>query len=153
MGHPTVNEQVRFWDSWIWEFAAWGKNPDNARRAEIVLSLANAQKHAKILEVGCGSGWLALQLANFGQVTAVDVGAETIERLRALHPHITWIGGDFLSLDLPSQSFDLIVSMETISHVANQGAFAEKIAQLARPGCDLVLQLLKILLYGTGFRR
>ena len=72
-------------------------------------------------------------------MTAVDVGAETIERLRALHPHITWIGGDFLSLDLPSQSFDLIVSMETISHVANQGAFAEKIAQLARPGCDLVL--------------
>jgi 2-polyprenyl-3-methyl-5-hydroxy-6-metoxy-1,4-benzoquinol methylase len=139
MGHPTTNEQKRFWDNWIAESTAWEQNPDNARRAEIVLDVARARRHAKILEIGCGSGWLALQLAEFGQVTAVDIGIETIERLKALHPLVTWIGGDFLSLDLPPQSFDLIVSMETISHVADQEAFADKIASLAAPGCDLVL--------------
>jgi 2-polyprenyl-3-methyl-5-hydroxy-6-metoxy-1,4-benzoquinol methylase len=139
MEYPTIDEQRRFWDSWIDESAAWEENPDNARRAEIVLSVARAREHARILEIGCGSGWLALQLAKFGQVTAVDIGAEAIERLKGLHPHICWIGGDFLTLDLPLQNFDLIVSMETISHVVDQEAFAGKIAELAASGCDLIL--------------
>ncbi len=139
MGHPTIDEQRRFWDSWIEESAAWEANPDNARRADIVLNLASARKHSKILEIGSGSGWLASRLAKFGQVTAIDIGAETIDRLKPLHPHITWIGGDFLQLNLSHRDFDLIVSMETISHVADQEAFADKIAQLAAPGCDLIL--------------
>lgn len=139
MGRPqSIGDQTKFWDTWITESSAWEANPENFRRAEFVLHVARARKHTLILEVGCGSGWLALMLAEFGHVTAVDVGVNAMERLKIIHPHIQWLGGDFLALDLP-RGFDLIVSVETISHVADQEAFAEKIAALAAPGCDLAL--------------
>jgi len=138
MTNYTTDQQSRFWDDWISASSAWEVNPDNLRRAEVVLLAAKAAKHQRILEIGCGSGWLTLRLSELAKVTAVDIGVEAMKRMQAVHPNIQWIGGDFLSLDL-LPGFDLIICMETISHIADQEAFAEKIATLAAPGCKLVL--------------
>jgi 2-polyprenyl-3-methyl-5-hydroxy-6-metoxy-1,4-benzoquinol methylase len=139
MNRIQFAEQSNFWDSWIAESAAWEANPDNARRLQVVLEFVRSRPRTNILEVGCGSGWLSLRLAEYGYVTAVDIGVTTIDRLKKTHPHIDWIGGDFLSIDVGRDNFDLIVSMETISHVENQAFFANKIADLAAPECDLIV--------------
>jgi 2-polyprenyl-3-methyl-5-hydroxy-6-metoxy-1,4-benzoquinol methylase len=139
MNRVEFLEQANFWDSWIAESAAWEANPDNARRLQVVLECARARPRATILEVGCGSGWLALRLAEYGHVTAVDIAVSAIDGLKTIHPHIDWVGGDFLSMDIGRDNFDLIVSTETISHVEDQLLFAKKIADLAAPECDLIL--------------
>jgi SAM-dependent methyltransferase len=139
MKPSQIADQTKLWDGWIAESAAWEANPDNARRSQAVLERARARPRTNILEIGCGSGWFALQLAQYGPVTAVDIGVATIDRLKNLYSHIDWIGGDFLSLDIGRHNFDLIVSMETISHVEDQVLFATRIAELAGPECDLIL--------------
>lgn len=138
---PAPQEQARFWSDWVVRSKAWESNPDNRRRATIVEREVAARRTAgmKILDVGCGSGWFTLELARYGQSTGVDLAGGTLARLQVEHPEVTWIGGDFLTLDLPAASFDVVTSLETIAHVADQQAFASRVGRLVKPGGTLVL--------------
>jgi SAM-dependent methyltransferase len=72
----------------------------------------------RILDLGCGPGQQTLTLAGHtdGHVTALDNHAPFIERLRrraselGLGERVRAVVGDFLALDLPERSFDLIWS-------------------------------------------
>jgi 2-polyprenyl-3-methyl-5-hydroxy-6-metoxy-1,4-benzoquinol methylase len=93
----------------------------------------------KILDVGCGSGWLSLELNKYGEVTETDFSQKSIEKLKSEHPDVNWVAGDFLSIDLPENYYDIVTCLETIAHVPNQMAFAEKMAKVTRPGGILLL--------------
>jgi 2-polyprenyl-3-methyl-5-hydroxy-6-metoxy-1,4-benzoquinol methylase len=133
------------WTQWINDSAAWERNSDNVRRLAAVLE-ALEEKHvgrgAKLLDVGCGSGWATLamsKLAGGMAVTGTDLAVEPMLELQRREPSVEWIGGDFGELTFPRAPYDGVVSMETIAHVPDQRAFAEKIAQLTRPGGCIVL--------------
>lgn len=133
--------QCRFWDSWVGQSYEWEDGPDNRRRAAHVLrEVARLPgRNHRILDVGCGSGWLARQLAEYGSVTATDLSAKTIEDLRSRYEGIDWISGDFLTLDFPMGHYDVVTCLETIAHVPDQEAFARRIAEVIRPGGLLLL--------------
>jgi SAM-dependent methyltransferase len=141
MSEPALNEQSRFWTEWVGSSKAWEGNPDNQRRAACVLREVAARRTAgmRILDVGCGTGWLALELARYGEVTGVDLASAALARLTIEHPHVNWIGGDFLSVELPEARFDVVTSLETIAHVYDQQAFASRIGRLVKAGGTLVL--------------
>jgi len=138
---PAPHEQARFWSDWVVRSKAWEGNPDNRRRAAIVDREMAARRTAgmKLLDVGCGSGWFTLELARYGQATGVDLAGGMLARLQVEHPEVTWIGGDFLELDLPDAAFDVVTSLETIAHVGDQQAFARRIGRLVKPGGTLLL--------------
>lgn len=84
--------------------------------------------------------WLAgTWLANYGRVTATDLADEVLVRARARHPETTFLAGDFMDLDLAEGSFDVVVSLEVLSHVADQPAFLERCSSLLREGGLLML--------------
>ena len=72
----------------------------------------------RILDAGCGTGALALELAERGaQVIAVDISPQLIDIARKrmphhLHDHITFRAGDML--DPALGSFDHIVAMDSM---------------------------------------
>ncbi|AUM19229.1 MULTISPECIES: class I SAM-dependent methyltransferase [Rhodococcus] len=140
MTQPPMDAQVRFWTEWVEDSAPRENNPGNERRGKYVLEAVRSvtRPNMRILDIGCGTGWLSLQLAEFGTVTALDLPSKTIDRLKTTHPEITWISGDFLTTDLP-QGFDVVVSVETIAHVPDQEKFVRKIAALLVPGGTVVL--------------
>src|SRR5258708_35000311 len=54
-----------------------------------------------ILDAGCGTGRVAIELARRGlQVTGVDVDAAMLERARAKAPQLEWVHGDVATLGL-----------------------------------------------------
>jgi 2-polyprenyl-3-methyl-5-hydroxy-6-metoxy-1,4-benzoquinol methylase len=128
--------QAHFWNDWVERSKTWEVNPDNARRALHVLRAATraARPGARLLEVGCGSGWMSLELARHFEVTATDLAAEALEPLKQTHPQVRWIGGDFQQVSLPHPAYDVVVCMETLSHVPDQEAFVRRIAELTIPG-------------------
>jgi 2-polyprenyl-3-methyl-5-hydroxy-6-metoxy-1,4-benzoquinol methylase len=138
---PSALEQAKFWNDWVSRSFEWEENPDNARRGFYVLRevAKNERPGLKILDVGCGSGWLSRMLQKHGEVTATDFAFKTIDTLKQQYPEIKWIAGDFVEVDLPESHFDIVACLETIAHVPDQEAFADRIARVLRPDGLLLL--------------
>ena len=75
----------------------------------IIAKLPNAPQD--ILDLGCGSGWLAgaLTKLNF-KVTAVDSSEALIKLARSHYPNIEFTLADATNLPFPHQQFDLCVA-------------------------------------------
>ena len=93
----------------------------------------------RILDLGCGTGWLASILGRFGPTTAVDLSPVAISRAQALYPDVEFIAGDFFDLQLPSEAFDVVVSVQVIDHMEDQARFVDLAARLLRRGGHLIL--------------
>jgi SAM-dependent methyltransferase len=81
--------------------------PDDA----LFLSLAYGDGSLRVLDVGCGTGRLAVALAEAGhRVTGVDPAAAMLDvaRARDHHAAVHWVHGDIGEID-GTQAFDLIV--------------------------------------------
>ncbi len=139
---PDIRE-VAHWDEWNAKFRQWGTfndEPTMRRMREALMAVRDLRlSDPKILEVGCSTGWLTSKLAEFGTVVGVDLGAESIRAAAEKLPGIEFKAGDILELDLPSNHFDVVVTLETLSHVANKDAFMEKMAYVLKPGGTLIL--------------
>jgi ubiquinone/menaquinone biosynthesis C-methylase UbiE len=71
-----------------------------------------------ILDVGCGEGRLAADLAAAGAlVTGVDPSASALDRARALAPAATFVCAGAEALPFPAASFDAVVIVNALHHV------------------------------------
>jgi SAM-dependent methyltransferase len=78
-------------------------------------------------------------LGRFGPTMGVDLSPVAIHRAQVLYPDIRFVAGDLFDLELPSQSFDVVVSVQVIDHMDNQARFIELVARLLAPGGHLIL--------------
>ena len=76
----------------------------------------------KILELECGAGWLCDSLTRFGSLTVTDLSNHVLQRAVKRLPNVKFLTGDFMSLDFDSSGYDVVVSLEVLSHVADQAA-------------------------------
>jgi 2-polyprenyl-3-methyl-5-hydroxy-6-metoxy-1,4-benzoquinol methylase len=96
----------------------------------------------RVLDVGCGDGFLAGRLARrVAAVTAVDLDAAVLERVQARFAGapIQWTHGDVMTADLPPADFDAVVSNAALHHVDDTRAALRRLAGLVRPGGTLAV--------------
>ena len=94
------------------------------------------------LEIGCGVGRMTRMLARiFGQVTAVDVSKEMIERARmnlADLNNVTLILGDGATLSgMPDKSHDFAFSFIVFQHIPSTeviASYCREVRRVLRPG-------------------
>jgi len=134
-----------FWNQWNarWRAAheaSWTPDEAARRRHETILAWLRARdvRDADILDVSCGAGWLSDALRAFGRVTGVDIADETVAEARARFPAVTFIAGDFYTVDLPAESWDVVVCVDGISCVPDPAAFVRRMAERLRPGGHLI---------------
>lgn len=136
---PDISQQIAFYDHWN-ESCRAGQLSDiseeirerGLRVLEHVRALGLEQP--KILEVGCGTGWLTELLSDIGDVTAIDLSPRAIEIAKARGINAELIAGDFFQQDFPAQYYDIGVCIETLFYVSDQRGFLEKFASLMKPG-------------------
>ena len=119
-----------------WErLAAKGENVHG--EADLVWSLGPR----RVLDAGCGTGRVAIELARRGvEVTGVDLDPTMLDRARAKAPELPWVEGDLSDVDL-GRSFDVIVLAGNVMIYLEPGSEAAVVANLARhlePGGALV---------------
>lgn len=136
-----ISSQQRFWNQWNASTREINLDEISFRQAEVVRNWLRQLGSTKleILEVGCGACWFSDDLSKFGRVTGTDLSDEVLARAQEHLPHIQFVSGDFMELDFGGDKFDVVVSLEVLSHVADQPAFIAKIASHLCTGGYLML--------------
>ena len=100
--------------------------------------MARPGSRSAILDAGCGTGWMTERLLPFGTVVGTDLADEVVDRAAARVPEARFVAGDIMTVDVGG-NFDVVVSLEVLSHVPDQAAFLERLRSLLRPGGRLML--------------
>jgi 2-polyprenyl-3-methyl-5-hydroxy-6-metoxy-1,4-benzoquinol methylase len=64
---------------------------------------------------------------------------DILDRARQRLPAVEFFDGDFMQVDLPAGSADVVTGMAVLSHVQDQAGFLARVARLLRPGGHLML--------------
>jgi SAM-dependent methyltransferase len=97
---------------------------------------------ARVLEVGCGDGFLAARLARrVPEVVAVDIDGPVLQRALQRFPDapVRWRHGDILDLAGELGTFDAVVSNATLHHLPDVGVALRRLAEYVRPGGTLAI--------------
>lgn len=111
-----------------------------------LVALSGAAKGDRVLDVGCGTGYLTRRAARAvgpnGQVVGVDPSAPVIEYARRASPpnadfHVA--GGE--AIPEPDESFDVVVSCLAVHHIPPQvrSVAVREAYRVLRPGGTLLI--------------
>jgi len=107
------------------------------------ISCLPEMKGKKVLEIGCGNGVQAIYISKkFGPslVKGIDLNAANIsiartESERAGAKGVEFEEGDAQKLEnIPDQSFDMVINIESAFHYPDKPAFLREVARVLKPG-------------------
>jgi SAM-dependent methyltransferase len=99
---------------------------------EATFCAALAIPPARVLDAGCGTGRVAIRLAELGyRCVGTDLDDSMLAVAREAAPDLTWISADLATLEL-ADTFDLIVAAGNVVPLLAPGTLSAAIANLAR---------------------
>jgi len=135
--NPSNDLQREYWNNWLLDNRNPIDPPAHIRlQTNKILDILNSLNlhQPRILDVGCGTGWLASNLIDYGKVIGTDIANRAIDIAKRHVPEADFFTGDFLTLDLGRRTFDVLVSMEVFSHVENKQEFLNNCFLHLKPG-------------------
>jgi len=97
----------------------------------------------RILDVGCGRGWLTNLLSQYGQAEGVEPVEAVVEHARQLFPHLHFYVGfpESLLTRKDFEPYDLIVTSEVIEHIphARKATFLRTLQRLLKADGAIIL--------------
>jgi 2-polyprenyl-3-methyl-5-hydroxy-6-metoxy-1,4-benzoquinol methylase len=128
----TVLEQANYYDQ-RWSMEGFANGLQAARCAAVLRALHHIEiKQPRILDMGCGTGWLAGILGQFGPTTGVDLSDFAVKVASTKFPWVKFCSGDIFewSRTQSAGSFNVVVSQEVIEHVEDQAGYLDIAARL-----------------------
>jgi len=114
---------------------------DERRVREFVISKIPRDANS-ILDVGCGSGWVAKEFLPKGkQVYSLDISVTNPSIVRKLYPNEKHFGvaADSFYLPFSNDSFDCVIASEIIEHVFDPAGFIKELFRVVKKGGDLII--------------
>ena len=123
---PAMQEYMNQWDG------------------ELFLEALELSKNKNVLEIGIGTGRIAVKVApRCMHLAGIDFSLKTIERAKENlkeHTNILFICGDFVSYNF-METFDTIYSSLTMMHFENKEQVITKVASLLKDGGRFCLSI------------
>jgi ubiquinone/menaquinone biosynthesis C-methylase UbiE len=148
-GYDAITKVIRHhWDRRADTFddeIGHGLVSEEQRRAWLdLLSPLGDRSPGRVLDVGCGTGFLALRFAELGHtVTGIDLSPQMIDRARRkaeqADQQIDFRVGDATALDFPDETYDLVVARHVIWNLPDPDRGVAEWLRVLRPGGRLVL--------------
>lgn len=143
MTSHLTNAEIERLDPYVF-MAVIGKrviHPGGRRSTEELFRRADFQPGQHVLDVGCGVGTTAIEIARrYGcQVTAVDISPIMLGRAQAniraagLERKITVEHGDITALQFPANAFDRVLA-EAVTMFVDRPQAARELVRVCRPG-------------------
>lgn len=114
-----------------------------ARHEHYLAAQMGIKKHFKVLDVGCGVGGPAREIAQFtgAHITGFNNNAYQLQRaqqyaeIAGLHNQWTGIKGNFMEMPFEGPQFDAVYAIEATVHAPKlEGVYGE-IFRVLKPGC------------------
>ncbi len=115
-------------------------------RKETVETFTAGQHFQSVLDIPCGTGAMSVPLLNrIDKLTMIDISTNMLTIARNSVPSeyqhkVETVNADFFELELPEQSFDLIICLGILAHISSPEQLLNKISKLLKPGGTLILQ-------------
>lgn len=123
---------------------ARGKHPTFRQMLYEYLDCMKIDDLHSVLDLGCGTGFAAREIAKrpgfTGNVVGVDVSSVLVDQAskladeEGLSNRIDFRVGDSRSLEDSDNSFDAVIAHTLISHLPDPGTLIEEMIRLAKPG-------------------
>ena len=119
------------WHAWFSVQAGWTRST----RLWLYRQAGLAQACA-VLEVGCGTGVIAGELARLGsaRVVGLDIDPEMLAFARRQRGSVAYVQGDAHALPFPGGSFDVVVCHYLLLWLADPVQAVREMARVVRPG-------------------
>jgi len=121
----------------LWQ--EWRQRADSATR--LVAELARRPAPFNLLDVGCGNGWLANEIAGIrgARVTGIDLNEVELEQARRVfqRPNLEFVLGDVVVAPPPPERPDVIVLASMIQYVADLPGLIGRLLGWLAPGGEL----------------
>ena len=111
---------------------------EHLARYQVAAQLAESRR---VLDAACGEGYGTSLLAAAGAKSAVgiDLDSRAVAHARRRYPDAEFIQGDVRQVPFEGGAFDLVVSFETIEHIADPAAVLDELGRvLAQDGWLLI---------------
>ena len=124
-------------DSWLGTGSfADRERPGWSTEVEELIGVVQALPPARVLDVGCGTGFLTQHLR--GDVVAIDQSARMVEIAAARMPHARVLQGEVPPLPFDDGEFDRVFTSLFFHHFSSEGR-AAFVAEARRVGRELVI--------------
>lgn len=126
-----------------WRASEVGRITERLER-QLVLDLAGEVRGRRVLDVGCGDGELAVELARRGAiVTGIDASAAMIEaaqeRARQHDADIDFQVASAENLPFSPEQFDIVTAITILCFVMDPAPAFREVARVLRPGGRFVI--------------
>lgn len=129
----------------------WHENYWFRRHEVVYLRIADLVTGMDVLEAGCGEGYGAHLLANHARsLHALDYDDYATGHVHAAYTDVPVLRANLVQLPYADESFDVVVSLQTIEHLWNQEAFVAECLRVLRPGGTIVISTPNTLTFPPG---
>lgn len=130
-----------------YDMESYWKSPENRAILYELLSYIENPKNKKIIEVGCGSGYVSLELAKKGSdVSLLDISSISLKKavqsfLDQGLPEPTHYNEDALNSNVPSDYFDIVWNGGVIEHFSDEGKeiLIKEMLRMTKPGGKVII--------------
>jgi ubiquinone/menaquinone biosynthesis C-methylase UbiE len=134
-----------------WHIKVFESDPEHADESspwyQIVMKFLPPVKDKRILEIACGRGGFSRILGLRGasvcgadfSASAVEIAKERLHRDPSLTDRVTYVQADAENMLFDENTFDIVVSCETIEHVPNPRVALREMYRVCKPGGMLYL--------------
>lgn len=96
----------------------------------------------RVLDLSCGTGYGSDYLGGCAaHIVGIDCAVDVVTRSRAQYPraNVSFLAMDGCALAFRDESFDCIVSQDTIEHIQDDHRFVAELARVLKPAGTLVI--------------
>lgn len=109
------------------------------REIDLIESEFQVVKPKRILDFGCGGGWLSRVLFPYEcEVVGIDVSRSLISGAKRAVPTVYFIVGDCMNLPFRDGTFDAVISIAALHHVDVRRGLKE-VRRVSENSCSLIL--------------